>query len=444
MKRPANPTVFKLLNPQKKVGLFNRSLMRQHQQKPFLLTPFNQNDYFNSLTMSFISPERDPYSQKFLTPVLKYADKSDSEKANERISEWQDDVRKYLATHTWDVMVPDLNKTFKAKEEDGDDNPSEVKDALKVKVPEFLHELLSEELLKEANSIMEDYPEVKEKVQQFLKYVAQSNIERVKNDLRNMPSRLDVGKERFKGNENYQRAMEKFTEGYKEILKQFRGKRNKLLSAKKFDIQNLARKLIMGKTPEKPSKDDLAKYTLEELKAYKELFDIPSPSVFGISPSTSKFLRVFYPALTLTSKIVTGLPNLTRNLSEIDGTRITFLNDEESFVTDPEGRVHDEGFTHVKYETPGWQATKHIFRYVGDLMRHNDELRVAKEVVKGEQKKNKIATDEDVQRMLQEAKDEMEYIDYLIRQKGGMSGKGQLERLADAASTPKIPIRPIF
>lgn len=436
MKRPANPTIFKLLNPQKKVGLFNRSLVQQRQQNPFLLTPLNENDYFNSLTMSLISPQRDPYSQRFLAPILEFAKKSDSEKANERISEWQDDVKKYLATHTWDVMLPDLNKTFNATE-------GEEQDALKVKEPDFLHELLSEELLKEAKSIMEDYPEVKEKVQQFLKAVAQSNIERVKNDLRKLPSRLDWGKERFESDERYKKAMEEFTEGYREIYEQFRGRKNKLLSKKKYNIESIARKLMRGETPEKTPLKELDKYSLEELLAYKELFDIPSPFAFGTSPSTSKFLRVFYPALSLTSKFVTGLPNLTRNLSEIDGTRITFLNDVDSFVTDPEGRVHDEGFSRVLLETPGWQATKHIFRYVGDLMRHNDELRVAREVVKGDQKKNKTATDEDVQRMLQKAKDEVEYIDRLIRKKQ-KSGEGQLMRLADAASTPKIPIRPIF
>ena len=455
MKRPANPTVLKLLNPQKKVGLLNRSLMQQQRnQNPFLLTPFSENDYFNSVTMSFISPQIDPYSQKFLSPVFKYAKKSDREAANERISEWQDDVRKYLETHTWDAVIPNLKKVLRPSEDDNteDLNNGEVKveDIWKLKEPEFLNELLSKELLEEADSIVEEFPEVKGKVQKFLKSVAQSNIERVKKELRSMPSTLNDArkdKERLvegveESVEKYKKAREKLNEGYSEILRQFRGKRNKTLSAKKFDIQSLARRLLNGQIPEKPSKEDLSKYSLEELLAYKDLFDIPSPSAFGDSSSTSKFLKVFYPALTLTSKYVTGLPDLTRNLSEIDGKRILFLYDTESMVTDPQGRVHDEGVSHVDFETPGWQATKHIFRYVGDLMKHHDELRIAKKLVKGEQKKSKVVTDEDVQRMIQEAKDESEFIDNLIRLR--RRGKGQLERLADAASTPKIPIRPIF
>lgn len=454
MKRPANPTVLKLLNPQKKVGLLNRSLMQQRQQNPFLLTPFSENDYFNSVAMSFISPQVDPYSQKFLTPIFKYAKKSDSEAANARISEWQDDVRKYLETHTWDAVLPNFKQALRPDENDNteDLNNGEVKveDIWKLKEPEFLNELLSKELLEEADSIVEDYPEVKEKVQKFLKSVAQLNIDRVKKELRSMPLSLNderKDKEQLvediaKNAEKYKIAREKLNEDYREILRQFRGKRNKTLSAKKFDIQSLARTLLRGEIPEKPSKEDLSKYSLEELLAYKDLFDIPSPSAFGDSSSTSKFLKVFYPALTLTSKYVTGLPDLTRNLSEIDGKRITFLYDTESMVTDPEGRVHDEGVSHVDFETPGWQATKHIFRYVSDLMKHNDELKIAKKLVKGEKKKSKVVTDEDVQQMIQEAKDESEFIDNLIRLR--RRGKGQLERLADAASTPKIPIRPIF
>lgn len=422
MKRPVDSVSLQLLNPQKRLGLS----VNATPQKPFTLTPFNRDDFLNSLSLNYLSPQVDPFSQKFVVPLLKDVG-DDDDNASERIKEWKEDVQRHLKNNTI-FSLHDIRKHVSKGKSSCD--------------PEDLKELLPQELLEEADSIIEEYPELEEKMRAFLDRAATESVRNAKAEVSKILDQRSFNpfEQRVEDQVAFERAKKTYFSDIDDIFHKFRGKYNPQFSGsdKQYNIASLARKIRFDKRiPPFPDKDILEKYSVDELEALRDLYDIPTPKYFDEAP---KILRILYPSLVLSSQFVTPIPKLVDKINAIDGTREVFLYDSPKVGVDIEGRPHDEGITHVEYVTPGRQAARHILGYIGKAFGKHSGLKLSARAVKAARKHKKIADDDDIMKMIEEARERSIYLDELIKRKRGY---GIFNRLAQAAR-PKIGSHPIF